>query len=913
MTSFATQLKYYMERANIGPEQLAKKIYKDRTTVYRWLIGQTVPRKNRQIVLDCIPFLRMRYANEADQLLQAAGHDILNAEEKQALFPLANNCQTILPNNKNHHYFIEHLPKPAQILVGREEQLQKLNQALQNPEVHFVSLIGEGGEGKSALMFGWLQRFSPEQLEKYHVVGWSFYSQGSHDTQTTSQRFFDYIFDLFEIPKTQIPSNNEAKGQFLAKILSQLPILLILDGLEPLQYPPDIQQGTLKDNALTAFIRSLSRMECHPAQLILINSRQLVIEFENISQHEQINLQHLTPNDGAMLLKQIGIHGETEELLDAVNEYQGYALSLTMLGYLIKNYYDSNIKQRKMIGNFLDKCNAVSHVERIIEFYQKFVWCEYERDGSLKTAFLCLIGLFDRPVKESEIYFLIRKSHYVKELKSTENDWKKVRKKLLALNLISEKISIHKIIEIDCHPIIRAWFGESFKKQEYKLYQQASQVLADYFSGLVAHKKPKNSQELEYLNRAIHHACNADNYRYALDLLQKRVLNGKGDYLFDNLYRDIGTHIDDLTVFADFFQYDWQYLPEQIDMAQQRWLNQAVSYALQFSGRLKETLRVTIPELRERIKTKDHFMAVFMARNASVSTACLGNMCLSKKYAKLAYEQACKTSHLTGKVVGMTTLGYATYLNGNIEEAINIFEEFFLSLEKYKSEPAYIDCYMIADVWYCRIFERFHGNEKLEILSKRVQNAIKELKKQENNRFLFNAPIVHANYGKILFSQNYKHDAKLEYEEAIEKINKANNLLMTPIVLRDCIEFYRRTKEYDAAADTIYEAYGITKRSQLKLFISDIKLQEVNLLLDTRPDDYLNKVEILYRKLSNLIFEMDYGLRFIELELLAARKAYHLEQPTQAQKHLENAQYMIEHSHQYGLYPQLKTIQQTES
>jgi hypothetical protein len=66
------------------------------------------------------------------------------------------------------------------------------------------------------------------------VFGWSFYSQGSHNTFTNSQPFFSAVLPFLGI--SEIPKDEIEKARALARCLQQQPCLLILDGLEPLQF-----------------------------------------------------------------------------------------------------------------------------------------------------------------------------------------------------------------------------------------------------------------------------------------------------------------------------------------------------------------------------------------------------------------------------------------------------------------------------------------------------------------------------------------------------------------------------------------------------------------------------------------------------------------------------------------------------
>ena len=76
---------------------------------------------------------------------------------------------------------IGHLPETSyKNLVGRDAELARLDAAWANPEVNILSLVAEGGAGKSALLNEWLTRLRRDNYRGAEVVlGWSFYSQGT--------------------------------------------------------------------------------------------------------------------------------------------------------------------------------------------------------------------------------------------------------------------------------------------------------------------------------------------------------------------------------------------------------------------------------------------------------------------------------------------------------------------------------------------------------------------------------------------------------------------------------------------------------------------------------------------------------------------------------------------------------------
>ena len=72
------------------------------------------------------------------------------------------------------------LPETAyERLVGRDAELKRLDDAWADAKTNILSLIAEGGAGKSALVNEWLKRMQADSYRGAEaVLGWSFYSQG---------------------------------------------------------------------------------------------------------------------------------------------------------------------------------------------------------------------------------------------------------------------------------------------------------------------------------------------------------------------------------------------------------------------------------------------------------------------------------------------------------------------------------------------------------------------------------------------------------------------------------------------------------------------------------------------------------------------------------------------------------------
>ncbi|MCP5106949.1 MAG: toll/interleukin-1 receptor domain-containing protein, partial [bacterium] len=190
------------------------------------------------------------------------------------------------------HISTYRLPTSGAKLFGREKELEILDNAWTDNRTHVVTLTAWGGVGKTALVYHWLNRMETEGFRgAQKVYAWSFYSQGTmlvHPiarpggfpmSQTSSQNlrggtcyvsvegkqasadeFMQETLRWFGDPDPAAGSAVE-KGRRLAKRVRQDNTLLILDGMEPLQYPPGKghgMDGQLKDNGLKTLLKELA-------------------------------------------------------------------------------------------------------------------------------------------------------------------------------------------------------------------------------------------------------------------------------------------------------------------------------------------------------------------------------------------------------------------------------------------------------------------------------------------------------------------------------------------------------------------------------------------------------------------------------------------------------------------------------
>ncbi|MCI0656083.1 MAG: toll/interleukin-1 receptor domain-containing protein [Acidobacteria bacterium] len=132
-------------------------------------------------------------------------------------------------------------------LIGREGETRLLSgawdQAVRGEpkRPHVVTFVALGGEGKTSLVAKWAAELAHQGWPGCDAVfAWSFYSQGTREqTAASSDVFLKEALSFFGDPELAESSAGAfEKGRRLAHLTGERRALLILDGLEPLQYAP---------------------------------------------------------------------------------------------------------------------------------------------------------------------------------------------------------------------------------------------------------------------------------------------------------------------------------------------------------------------------------------------------------------------------------------------------------------------------------------------------------------------------------------------------------------------------------------------------------------------------------------------------------------------------------------------------
>src|SRR5271166_5232369 len=443
---------------------------------------------------------------------------------------------------------VARLPVTGSDVFGREEDIAFLNDAWANEKVNVVTIVAWAGVGKSTLVNHWLQRMAADHYRSAQLVfGWSFYRQGTSGGTSSADEFLEAALVWFGDPDPRIGTGWE-KGERLAKLIAHRRTLLVLDGLEPLQNPPGPQEGRVREPALQALLRELAAFN---TGLCVITTRTPIAD---IADHESTSalrrdLEHLSSDSGAQLLRALGIMGHEAELRSASNEFRGHCFALTLLGSYLTDAYNGDIRRREEVSARLaHDARQGAHARKVMESYQTWLG-----EGP-ELAVLRMLGLFDRPADEKALGALLKSpaipglTESLTDLRPTE--WQTILARLRRARLLAGE-DPHNLGHLDTHPLVREYFGEQLRSEQTDAWKECNRRLFHYYRTL-APQLPNSFREMEPLFSAVICGCNAGLFREALhEVYLPRIQRGNV-YFAANV---LGARGPLLSVLVHFFEH----------------------------------------------------------------------------------------------------------------------------------------------------------------------------------------------------------------------------------------------------------------------------------------------------------------------------------------------------------------------
>ncbi|WP_268838628.1 S1 family peptidase [Streptomyces indiaensis] len=461
-------------------------------------------------------------------------------------------------------YYNRGLPMTTRNLFGRTKELAELRSAWDSQQTRIFTIVASGGTGKSSLINTWLGEMQAANfLDAQTVLAWSFYSQGTRDNLVSADPFVDFATDwLGGTSKKSL--NPWQKGLELAALIKQNVFLLILDGLEPLQYPltaPDVG-GQLTDDSIRALLEELAKPDWQG--LCVITTRVPIVDLRPSEDPDagtviERELENLDEHAACQLLRSlIGGDRDFRDLQPVVRDVGCHALAVTLLGNYLRDVHHGDVNGRADLAKLTGEGREGAHARRIMASYVQWLQ-QHKRDTEL--AVLRVIGLFDRPAFPEAMGALLAEPAIDAALAGLgsvgSDEWNRRVGALRGMGLLNREIPDWPGA-LDAHPLVREYFRDLLQ-QEPGTWKEGNRRLFEYYRSR-APGLPSESHGMTHLYSAVNHGCAAGLHEEVFEqVLLKRVWR---DRRMNFSTRRLGMTGSDLGALSNFFKRRWTELRE---------------------------------------------------------------------------------------------------------------------------------------------------------------------------------------------------------------------------------------------------------------------------------------------------------------------------------------------------------------
>ena len=726
------------------------------------------------------------------------------------------------------------MPSVGTVLVGRQKELAGLDEAWRNPNIGVAALIAAGGVGKSTLAWNWWLQLYEQRPELRHRH-WSFYNQGATGgSQGDAEAFFNEAFqEWFRVDR---PKSRRQQGELIAELVRRDGIVLILDGLEPLQRVHDPDFGSFHDEGMVALLRGLAGPS---ASLCVCTSRIWLAALDNTANKGswQIKLDNLTKESGAELFRQYKVDGYREDLERASTAFGNHALSLTLVARFIAEYYKEDHPHINRIDTIpvltsLPIEKVSDHARRILAHYDSVFLPD-----SIEYAFLRCLGLFDRPAKPEALKALTDPppiDGLTVPLQGLKHNSRVTA--LLRLNRLGLADYKGTTAPLDCHPLIREYFGTQLRANAFA-WQEANFRLSRYYSAAAPEEQPTNSKGMEPLYPAVVHASKAKAYAEAWHIYWNRIQQGHPRYFNTN---QLGAFHEGLGALASFYDPPWEAVAigveEALGSKEYLRLLTEVGFHLKVLGRFDDAVKAIRAAMEGYDRASEFELAAVNSENLAESDLLRGS--LTTGFVTLQIGRNGQTyAEMSGKPFRrMQTLalrGQFLFYLGRVEEASQAFFEAEELRVNYCADRQPVRALYILD-----FLAECGQYEELPAITARFLPLLDENKaKPFTGAFYLFSGQADAMRAIREGSQTFSESARKNLDEAVRLIDGSDLPHLRPWARLARAKLWVFLGDHDKALIDLETALTIAKFSQLRLIEVDCNLGLCNYYLSLNNPD----------------------------------------------------------------------------
>jgi len=511
----------------------------------------------------------------------------------------------------------------------------------------------------------WLAELKNKQPTPFagarRIFTWSFYSQGSKGQITSSEGFFSDLLRSFgENPESY---DSLGKADKALELVCQQTMILVLDGVEPLQNPPGHNDaGRFHDRTMGDFVNRLAGQDW--PGLVIVTSRQPLAELAAYKGEavRHVDVEKLKPDDGAALLASLGVTGPKEEMQEASAEMGGHAFGLVLLGrYLVDVTGDGDIYKRDQVKLLYTHMDGAEKAKAMLQAYADWFGAK-----SAETAMLHLLGLFDRPVPMAALQALVAEPVIAGLTDAFDGA------KAPPLNVVLKRLEELKLITrpdlatVDGHPLVREHFGAVLVLQSPEAWREAHSRLFDYFRAIPDQELPDDQAGLMPLYQSLHHGVAAGRAQEALDEVYYRRISRSGQFYG---VKQLGLFSTELAALAAFFPGGWKAPVQKVTRPDQGLLLNMAGSWLRALSRLKEAQTPFERQIAMAIEDMDYKNAAVNSNNFSELLLVRGELQAALQRANDAVDFIDKTEDKIRQAAYRTQRAHVMAIRGKMQEA----------------------------------------------------------------------------------------------------------------------------------------------------------------------------------------------------------------------------------------------------
>jgi len=779
---------------------------------------------------------------------------------------------------------LEHLPPAGSILLGREQQLNQITATLKEQSCNLLTILGEDGLGKTSLINHWLHENESVLSGQFRVYGWSFYNQGSVANKTVPSDFF--VEDALRWLNAPNPSRGSAwdRGRRLGQLVKQQPTLLVLDGVELLQFARGSQAGHINDPTMQTLLAELA---VDNPGLTVLTTRLPLTNLWNLpaDSHRTVTLEPFSPDTGAAFLQAQGIDADNHSLREVSRAFEGHPLALSLLAAFLRDALAGDLSRVDEIPPVPDDSRRGGQARRVLQAYADWF------GDSPELNILHLVGLFTRPA-ELEILEELREPPGIPQL--TDHFFRQTEDRMFGFFPKKRDIALDEEIwdeavanlrraglllppktpppadgepetgYLDAHPVVRRFFARQLGTEYPKAWQAGQQRLYEHLAEAVE-TYPDTLMEMRPLYHALAHACRGGLAEEALEKIYWERISRKEVFYSS---KQLGAFGADLAGLANAFSKPWhtpvQSLPKFTWAALLNW----TGTALRALGRLDEARQPLETALTTYRSKKDWKQVSVAAANLSMLGLLLGDIEMALQTSEESVRRAKKARDENQRMLALSARAEALLKAGDREAAAEVFAELEQKQRMWQADYRYL--YSRRGYHYCDLLL---SREEFAEVIERAGQTIEVARAQGWPMY---EALDHLSLGRARLALTELKAAGEHFVKAVEILQQEGAREFLPPALLGRAAWHRAQGEWPAAQADIEAALEIIVPDGMKLFEADAYLSRAWLALAQaeRPtaEKYLGRA-------TAIISETGYHRRDDEAVQLTDRLSTAADQP----------------------------------